>query len=309
MPSRRPLTRAAMRGYSIVPLLTPFKADGALDEDAVGRLVEHIVAGGCQGILVAGTTGESASMPLSMRLTLVELTVRQAAGRAVVFAGIGDNSFRHTVALAQGAFRMGADAVVAHLPSYYPIDAADMEAYYRALADRMDGPMYIYNIPQTTRLSVPLDVVDRLSSHPRIAGIKDSEPDAKRQEAVAAHFAGREDFAVFCGSVPFTAYAMRAGADGFIPSAGNLAPRLTRELMDRYIAGDAAGAAEWQQRVAAVGAVAQKGRNLPQSLCAMKAALEVMGLAARHMLPPLRDCSDAEVAEVRRALEQEKLAA
>lgn len=301
-PSSRSLVRAELRGFSIVPLLTPFAADGGLDEAGARRLVDHVVEGGCQGVLVAGTTGEAASMPLEMRVRLVEIAVEQAAGRALVFGGIGDNCFQNSLALARRCLGVGATAVVSHLPAYYSIDGAEMEGWFRGLADQIDGPLYLYNIPQTTRLSLPLDVVERLSHHPRIAGIKDSEPDAQRQEAVARHFAGREDFSVFCGTIPFTAHAMRAGADGFVPSAGNVAPRATREAMDRWIAGDEAGALAVQQQIAAVSAVYQKGRNLPQSLGAAKAVLELMGICSRHMLPPLRACSDVEVADLQRQL-------
>lgn len=299
--------RRELRGFSIVPLVTPFRADGAVDEPAVRRLVDHVIAGGCQAMMVSGTTGEAASMSLALRLTLIEVAVKHAAGRAVVFAGIGDNSFAQSVALAHGAFSAGADAVVAHLPSYYPIGPVDIEAYFQALVAQVDGPMYLYNIPQTTRLSIPLEVVERLSRDPRIPGIKDSEPDAARQEQVAAQFAGREDFAVFCGSIGFTATALRAGADGYVPSVGNIAPRLTREAMDRWFAGDITGAGQALQRMTAISAVYQKGRTLGESLRRLKAALEAQALGSRHMLPPLRDCTDADVADVRAQLQRENV--
>jgi len=295
--------RSDLRGYAIVPLATPFRADGTLDEAAVGRLVDYTIAGGCQGILVGGTTGEAASMSLSARLALTAAAVRGAAGRAAIFAGIGDNCVDHSLALARDAFRVGADAVVAHLPSYYPLSPVDIETYFLNLADHSDGPLYLYNIPQTTRHSVPLDVLQRLSAHPRIAGVKDSEPDGARQEKVAAEFAGRDDFSVFCGSVAFTGAAMRAGADGFVPSVGNLAPRLCRDLMDRWLARDEAGAKEVQAKLGAISAVYQQGRNLGESLAALKGGFEALGLASRHMLPPLRPVQQQDVDRIRRQLQ------
>ena len=306
---QRPLTRRQLRGFSIVPMLTPFTAGGAVDEPAARRLIEHIIGGGCQGILAAGTTGEAASMPLAERIRLVQITVGQVGGRGVVFGGIGDNSLSHSVELAREYFGAGADAVVAHLPSYYPIEGAGMEYHFLSLADRVEGPLYLYNIPQTTRHSLPLEVIERLSRHARIAGIKDSEADGVRQERLARRFAGRTDFAVFCGSIPYTAQAMRAGADGFVPSAGNVAPGVARELMDRWVAGDEVDAARLQERIGAISAIYQRGRNVPQSLCAMKGILEIMGLGARHMLPPLQACTDTEVAELRRQLQAEQLVA
>jgi len=298
-PEKRTINRAATRGFSIVPLLTPFQADGSLDEAAVRRLVEHVVTGGCQAVMVCGTTGEAASMTLADRVRLLQLAVEHAAGRAMVFGGIGHNCQRDAIELASAFFRDGAAAVVAHLPSYYPIGAAEIEAYFTGLADRIAAPLYLYNIPQTTNHSIPLDVVERLSRHPHIVGIKDSEPNAARQEAVARQFAGRSDFSVFCGSIAFTVQAMRAGADGFVPSAANVAPRVTRDAMDAWMRHDEAAALKAQERIAAVSATYQSGRNVPQALCASKAALEVMGLASRHMLPPLQSWTDAMVADLR----------
>ncbi len=179
-----------------------------------------------------------------------------------------------------------------------------MEQHLRAIADRVSGPLFLYNIPQTTRLSLPFDVIERLSHHPRIIGIKDSEPDGDRQERLARQFAGRSDFAVFCGSVPFTSRAMQAGADGYVPSAGNFVPADARALMDRWIAGDAAGAADAQARVDRVSATYQKGRPVARALCAMKAVLELLGLGQRHVLPPLLPCADAEVEEIRANLRE-----
>lgn len=296
--TKRGHTRAQLRGYSIVPMLTPFTAEGRLDEPAVAKIVGHVIAGGCQGLMVCGTTGEFASMSVAMRLRTVELAVNAAAGRAVIFGGIGDTSPLHSLTLAHGFLAAGADAVVANLPSYYPLTPSMMENYFAGLADAIDGPLYLYNIPQTTRQSIPLDVISRLSSHLRIAGIKDSEPDGARQEQLPSMFAGRSDFAVFCGSVPFTSRAMRAGADGFVPGAGNFAPALMRRLMDELVAGSPA-ADETQRRIDALNAVYQKDRVMSQVLGMMKAIMEFRGLCSRSMLPPLMSADDVEIARVR----------
>lgn len=298
-------TRAQLRGYAIVPLMTPVTADGQLDEPAVARLVNHIIDGGCQGLMVCGTTGEFASMTIAMRVRLVQLAQGAARGRALVFGGIGDTSLEHALTLAKEFFAAGVDAVVANLPSYYPITAEMMERYFTQLADRVAGPLYLYNIPQTTRLSIPLDVVERLSRNPRIAGIKDSEPDTARQEQLCRLFAGRDDFSVFCGSVPFTSKALRAGADGFVPSGGNLAPRVCRDLMDRLVSGDVAAGDAAQARVDAMNAIYQKGRTITQSLAALKGALEIAGLCRRHMLSPNLPVTDAEIDAMRGPLREQ----
>ncbi|HEY0863943.1 MAG TPA: dihydrodipicolinate synthase family protein [Lacunisphaera sp.] len=300
-------TRSQLRGYAIVPLMTPVTAGGQLDESALARLVNHIIDGGCQGLMVCGTTGEFASMSVAQRGRTVQLALAAARGRALVFGGIGDTSLENALALSQAFLAAGVDAVVANLPSYYPLTAEMMERYFTQLADGVGGPLYLYNIPQTTRLSIPLDVIERLSRHPRIAGIKDSEPDTARQEQLCRMFAGRPDFSVFCGTVPFTAKAMRAGADGFVPSGGNLAPRAARDLMDQLVGGDLAAGDAAQLRIDAINAIYQKGRTITQSLAALKGALELAGLCGRHMLSPNLPVTDAELEAMRAPLREQGL--
>jgi len=292
------LTRSQMRGFSIVPLMTPVTASGQLDEPAVTRIVEHIITGGCQGLMVCGTTGEFASMSIETRIRLVRLAVKAAAGRAVIFGGIGDTSPAHSITLASEFFSAGADAVVANLPSYYPLTPEMMERYFSDLADKIDGPIYLYNIPQTTRQSIPLDVIERLSDHPGIVGIKDSEPDAARQEQLCRMFAARADYAVFCGSVALTSKAMRAGADGFVPGAGNFVPAFTCKLMKLLVTGDVAGADAAQQRMDSINAVYQKGRMISQVFGALKAVMEIHGLCGRHVFSPLLPATDGEVMQI-----------
>jgi 4-hydroxy-tetrahydrodipicolinate synthase len=287
--------------------MTPVTAGGQLDEPALARLVNHIIAGGCQGLMVCGTTGEFASMSFAQRVRTVQQALAAARGRALVFGGIGDTSLENALALSQAFLAAGVDAVVANLPSYYPLTAEMMERYFTQLADKVGGPLYLYNIPQTTRLSIPLDVIERLSRHPRIAGIKDSEPDTARQEQLCRMFAGREDFSVFCGTVPFTAKAMRAGADGFVPSGGNLAPRAARDLMDQLVGGDLAAGDAAQLRIDAINAIYQKGRTITQSLAALKGALELAGLCGRHMLSPNLPVTDAEIEAMRAPLREQGL--
>lgn len=299
--TRRGLTRADLRGYSIVPLLTPVTATGEIDEAAVHRLVEHVLGGGCQGVMVCGTTGEFASLSIAERLRMVRAAQAAAAGRLTIFGGIGDTSPAHSRDLARAFLEGGADAVVANLPSYYPLTPEMMERYFGGLADAVAGPTYLYNIPQTTRQSIPLEVLEKLSHHPWIVGVKDSEPDGARQEELCRRFAGREDYVVFCGSVALTSRAMRAGADGFVPGAGNVFPRLTRDLMDALAGGanTAEAADRLQARLDAVNAVYQKGRTISQMFGALKAVAEILGLCRRTMVPPLMDATDAEVEQIR----------
>lgn len=298
------LSRKDLSGCSIVPMLTPATAAHELDMEAVDRLVEHILAGGCKGIMVCGTTGEFASLTIAQRVALVRQVVCSVDGRGLVFSGIGATCMGDSKRLAEASFEAGADAVVANLPYYYPLSALMMETYFQCLADQINGPIYLYNIPQTTRHSVPLDVLERLSRHPRIMGLKDSEPDGERLQTVAKLFAEREDFAVFCGSMPFTNVVMRSGGDGFVPSAGNFLPTAATALMEAHLSGNEQDADAAQERIDTVNAAYQKGRSIAEMFAALKGILEIMGLGERHMFPPLISATDHEIEDLSQKLKE-----
>ncbi len=274
----------------IVPLVTPATADGRLDESGAERLVAHVAGHGC-GLLIAGTTGEVASLPDSVRRRFVEIAVRVAAGRVPVLACIAHNCFADSVALAREHLRAGADAVVGMLPNYFKLEPAEMQRYFEQLAAATPGPLYLYNIPATVGMSIPLEVFAALSARENIIGLKDSEATPGRKEALAERFAGRADFALFMGAAAHSAAALRIGFRGFVPSSGNLRPDLAARLYAAARAGDWAQAEQLQRDSDAVTAVYQKGRTLGQSLAALKAALHLQGVCGPEMFSPLAPLS------------------
>ncbi len=286
----------------IVPLVTPATADGRLDEAAAARLVDHVIRGGC-GVMGCGTTGEVASLPDAVRRRYVELAVRAAGGRAPVFACIAHNCFENSVALARAHLAAGADAVVAMLPNYFKLEPADMRAYFAHLAAAIPGPVYLYNMPATTGMSVPVEILGELATVKNIVGLKDSETTPGRREAVAAALGGRADFALFMGSAASSVAALQLGFVGLVPSSGNLRPEWWRDLFAAAQAGDWTRAQELQRLTDEFAAVYQQGRSLGNSLAALKSALSEHNLCAPTMFPPLT----ALPVEERRAL-AEKLA-
>lgn len=284
---------------AVVPLVTPFSPGGALDETALARLVDLQVAGGVAGIFVLGTTGEGAHVPRETRHRLVAQTVKFVNHRAVVFAGLGDvrggdasegNEFLHA----------GADAVVAHPPVSEKVPPEKLGAWYRTLLDRLEGTLLLYNMPTTTGVSIPLDAVAELLGHPKLAGIKDSENNPKRHEELLQRFGGKTDFSVFIGVGALMNKGLRLGADGIVPSVGNLIPEVCQQLCAAAEKADWAGADTRSARMNAVAALYQKGRNLNESLSALKAAMHLRGLCAPQVLPPLRKVSEAELEKIRR---------
>jgi 4-hydroxy-tetrahydrodipicolinate synthase len=286
---------------AVVPLVTPLTAAGGLDEAALARLVEWQVAGQVAGIFVLGTTGEGAHVPRETRRQLVAQTVQFARHRAWVFAGLGDVRAAD-VSEANEFLLAGADAVVVHPPVTEKVPAERLGDWYTLLLNRLEGPMLLYNMPMTTGVSIPLDAVAQLLGHPRLTGIKDSENNPKRHEELLRRFAGKPDFSVFIGVGALMQKGLSMGADGIVPSVGNLIPEVCHQLCA------AAKKADWPQvenlsaRMTAVAALYQKGRNLNESLSALKAALHLRGLCTPQVLPPLRKVSDTELEKIRRQM-------
>lgn len=278
----------------IVPMVTPFTANRQLDETAVCRLVEHILNGGAHGIFILGTTGEALSIPFSMRKQLIRLVTKEVGEKGLVYTGIADNCLEHSLELAAHSFGCGVDAVVAHPPFYYAIGNNELIDFFSELADKTGGPLLIYNIPQTTGISVPLEVIERLRQHKNIIGVKDSENDVARLSELTKRFGGRDDFSVLVGCNSLSKKVLYEGADGLVPSLGNIAPDACRQLFDNVKTGNEAGAQEAQNTMNQVVEVYQNDGTSTTTFAALKVALSIMGLCQETVLPPLRALTDAE---------------
>ena len=285
----------------VVPMVTPFTKAGDIDIPAAKKVTEHVVAGGALPF-VLGTTGEAASMSEQGRAEFVDAVVKQTAGRGLAYAGIAGNCFKTTVEAAKKYHDLGIDAVVAHLPSYYPLTPDNMLRFYEDLAEAVPGALVIYNITITTHMSIPLDVIEKLSHHPKIVGLKDSQKDEQRFEQALKLWANRSDFSHFTGTAVLSTMALLNGSDGIVPSTGNFTPDLYKQLYDAGVAGDEAKAQELQDLTNKLGRIYQKDRVLSQSLPALKVIMNEFGLCSEAVLPPLYKVSDAERADIKKQL-------
>jgi 4-hydroxy-tetrahydrodipicolinate synthase len=283
---------------AVVPLVTPFTAEKALDVAALDRLVDAQVAGGVEGVFVLGTTGEGAHVPREVRHQLVRQTVARANKRLKVFAGLGDIR-KSDVNEANEFFHLGVDAVVAHPPIAEKIPAEQLQGWFENLLNKLEGPLLIYNMPPTTGVSIPLDAVEKLLGHPRLAGIKDSENNPQRLEETMKRFGGKKDFAVFVGVGALMEKGLKLGADGIVPSVGNLIPETCHQFCAAAEKSDWGSVENFYSRMSAVSSLYQKGRTLNESLAALKAAASCRGLCSPQVLPPLRKVSDTELEKIR----------
>lgn len=279
-------------------MVTPVTATGELDTAAIRGLVENLITEGVAGIFVLGTTGEGVHVPPPFRRRLVECVARQVAGRCLLYAGLGDVSAAESTP-ANEYLQAGADAIVVHPPVSVPVPVEKLAGWFRSLLDQSSGPVILYNMPLTTGVSIPLDAVEQLLGHPRLAGIKDSENNPNRIEELLTRFGGRRGFSIFIGVGVLMEKGLKLGADGIVPSVGNLIPKVCQDLCTAAQRGDWLEAGQHFSRMNAVAALYQKGRSLNESLATLKAAVHCRGLCAPYVLPPLRSLSESQMTSLR----------
>jgi dihydrodipicolinate synthase/N-acetylneuraminate lyase len=287
----------------VVPMVTPFTPEGRVDAPAVGRLIDHLMGAGIADVLLLGTTGEAASLSAAERLGFLDVALKRLDGRARIFVGLANNSFAETVAAARSYSAMGVYGLVGHLPSYYPLSSSQMQGWFTRLADNVSRPLFLYNIPMTTRMSIPVETVMALADHPNIAGMKDSEYDVARMETLLGWRRGRKDFLYFVGPSVMALRGLELGADGFVPGVGNVVPDACRRLLQCARAGDWAGAAAAQADMKRVGDTYMPDRSVGDAIALLKATLHAMGLCGPTVLPPLTAPNDTERHTVAATLE------
>jgi 4-hydroxy-tetrahydrodipicolinate synthase len=281
----------------VVPMVTPVTPSGMLDKPAVERIIKSFVEAGVSPLLM-GTTGEGNSVSTIDGQELIATAVKAAEGKITIYAGLTGNSFIEQLKQAGYYSASGADVIVATLPSYYSLTPEQMENYYKTLADSIKGPLMLYNIAATTHMSIPVDVVERLSKHPNIVGLKDSERDLERMEKCIEIARNNDDFTYFCGWAAQSAHSLELGGDGIVPSTGNFVPGMFRKLYDAAEAGDMETANRLQDETNEIAKLYQAGRTLGQSLTALKVMMQTRGLCTPDMLMPLTRLSEQEEAEI-----------
>ncbi len=271
----------------IVPMVTPLTPQGELDEPAVKRIIDHLVTGGVQGVFVLGTTGEGPSAPREMRSRLVHLAVESAGQRLQVYAGIGDTVVAELIDLAKEFLRRGVTAVVAQLPSYYMLSPDEQFNYFASLVDRIHGPLLLYDIPAAVHSSIDLGVVEHLRVFPNVVGIKDSSGDRSRLAVLLEGYGDDSGFSVLVGSTALASFGMANGADGFVPSAGNLNPGLCCRLYAAALTGDQSLMEGLQRELDALQAEISVPGLIGRSISRLKWFMAQRNLCGPLVFPPL----------------------
>jgi 4-hydroxy-tetrahydrodipicolinate synthase len=209
-------------------LVSPVDASGQIRADVLGRLCDDLIKSGVHGLTPLGSTGEFAYLNNAQRAAVVQTTIEAARGRVPVVAGVASTVTADAVAQAKACQKLGADGILAILEAYFPLGDAQVEAYFRGIADAVDIPVVIYTNPQFQRSDLSLDVIARLAAHPRIQYIKDASTNTGRLLSIMNRCG--DAIAVFAASAHIPAAVMLIGGVGWMAGPACIIPRQSVEL-------------------------------------------------------------------------------
>jgi 4-hydroxy-tetrahydrodipicolinate synthase len=283
---------------SIVAIVTPMQEDGSLDMAAFRGLIDFHIDQGTDGIVVVGTTGESPTVDVDEHVALIEEAVKHAAGRIPIIAGTGANSTREAIELSKRAQKVGADASLSVVPYYNKPTQEGLYQHFKAIAEAVDIPQILYNVPGRTGADMSNDTALRLAQIPNIVGIKDATGGIERGSDLIQR--APKDFAVYSGDDASTLALMLLGAAGTISVTANVAPKLMHEMCAAALAGEVEKAREINYRLLGL------HRNLfvEANPIPVKWAVARMGKMKNALRLPLTPLSAAAQPAVENAMRQ-----
>ncbi len=270
----------------ITALITPLR-DGNVDEAAFEALLERQIAAGVHGVVPMGTTGESASLTQDEHRRVVELCVKCARGRVRVIAGAGSSATDKAIDRVRHAKTVGADGALVVTPYYSRPSQAGLAAHFEAIAEAVQLPVLLYNVPGRTGVDMSNETVARLAAHPNVVGIKDATGDLGRISWMRANITGQFD--LISGDDPSFLGYLAHGGQGVISVTSNVAPEAMVALYDAVMAGDLATARTWQDRLIGL----HKGLFADASPSPTKYALSRLGLCTEDVRLPLVPTGEA----------------
>ena len=274
-------------------LVSPVDASGQIRQCVLGRLCDDLIKSGVHGLAPLGSTGEFAYLDNAQRMAVVQTTIEAAGGCVPVVAGVASTSTSDAVAQAKACQKLGADGILAILEAYFPLGDAQVESYFRAIADAVDVPVVIYTNPQFQRSDLTLDVIARLSAHPRIGYIKDASTNTGRLLSIMNRCG--DAIRVFSASAHIPAAVMLIGGVGWMAGPACVIPRQSVELYNLC------KAKRWDEALALQRRLWRLNEAFARyNLAAcIKAGLAIQGYEVGDPIPP----QAALTAEERRAVE------
>ena len=277
-------------------IVTPFK-NGRVDEPALARLIQAQIKGGVDGIVPVGTTGESPTVDYEEHIRIIELSVKNAAGKIKVLAGTGANSTTEAIYLTQAAERVGADGSLQVAPYYNKPSPEGLYQHFKAIARETKLPLVLYSIPGRCGIEIGVDTVRRLAADCKnIVGIKEAGGSADRVSQLRAALGAK--FTILSGDDSLTLPFMSVGAQGVISVASNVIPREVSQMVNAFACGDVKKAAQLHAKFYPV----FKDLFLETNPVPVKAALAMLGVVAEEYRLPLVSMSAANRAKLKATL-------
>jgi 4-hydroxy-tetrahydrodipicolinate synthase len=283
---------------SLVAIVTPMHADGALDYPAWARLIDFHAQNGTTGIVVGGTTGESATLSDSELRELTQCACNQARGRIQIITGVGTNSTAATVERTRWVSQLPVDGVLIVTPAYNRPTQEGLFRHYEAAAAASRVPVIAYNVPSRTAVDMLPVTVGRIAQLPQVVAVKEAVPQVSRVREILERVPAT--FAVLSGDDPSAREAVMAGARGVISVTANVAPRAMADMIGAALRGDAAGAGKLDAAIAPLHAAL----TLETNPIPAKWAVARMGLMDTGLRLPLTELAEGFRTEVERALRQ-----
>jgi 4-hydroxy-tetrahydrodipicolinate synthase len=285
---------------SLVAIVTPMQAGGALDLPALRKLIDLHVAAGTSAIVAVGTTGESPTVDVEEHCLLIKTAVDHAAGRIPVIAGTGANSTAEAIELTAYAKKVGATSCLSVVPYYNKPPQEGLYRHFRTIAEKVELPLILYNVPGRTVADLANETVLRLAQVPGIVGIKDATADLARGSELlrALAAAGKPEFAVYSGDDLTGLPLMLMGAHGVISVTANVAPKLMAQMCAAAVGGNGKAARETNDRLLPL----HRGLFVEANPIPVKWALAEMGLIGGDLRLPLTSLGAQHHDTVRAAL-------
>lgn len=281
-----------------VAIITPFNEDGSINFEGLGTNIDYQIENGTDAIIICGTTGEASTMSEEEHLECIRYAVERTAHRVPVIAGTGSNDTKTAIALSMEAEKLGADGLLIVTPYYNKTTQAGLIKHFTMIADSVNIPIILYNIPGRTGMGFTVDTLKVLAQHKNIVAVKEASGNISYTAQVAAAVGDQMD--IYSGNDDIIVPMMALGAKGVISVLSNIIPKETHEMCQLCLDNNFAPAIEMQLRyLEVINDLFIEVNPIP-----VKAAMNMMGMAAGSLRMPLVDMSEANAAKLRDAMQR-----
>jgi 4-hydroxy-tetrahydrodipicolinate synthase len=292
----------------VPPLVTPLTADDRLDYAGLEKLIEHLITGGVHGVFIMGTTGEGPSLEYSVRRDLIKTVCNQIDGRVPVLVGITDASYKESICIAERSKEYGAKAAVLAPPFYYPIGQSELYDYINQLLKELPLPVFLYNMPSSTKVAFGLEMLKDLLPSPEIVGFKDSSGDLvyfQKLKLLTDAFG----MPLYMGPEELLNSALTIGAAGGIPGGANIFPALYVNLFNAIKAGDFGQGLKLHRQIIQLSEIVYGNSAYGASgvINGIKTGLSCLDICNSHVSIPLKKATKKKTTRIHKFISKQRM--